>query len=174
MKRKAVALVAGTALAVGAAYALWPRDSAEPVATARATEPAPAPAALPAERLEMGEILAPGPELALSAKAKGLHGKRVRLVGFMAQMELPPKGGFYLVPRPLHLDEAGAGTADLPLESVLVVSRSTAGQTVPHIEGALEVVGILEIGNRADEDGRVSAIRLVLDGSPPTNPREQQ
>jgi hypothetical protein len=169
MRRTVVAVLSGTALVGIGAYALWPRSSAEPVAAAQTTKSA---AALPdAERLELRELLDPGPVLKPSAKATSLTGKRVRMVGFMAQMELPPKGGFYLVPRPLHADEAGGGTADLPPQSVLVVSRSTAGQTVPFIRGALEVTGILELGNRADADGRVSAIRLILDGAPLSNPR---
>jgi hypothetical protein len=173
MKRLVAAVIAGTALAAGGVYALWPRE-ARPVAGAPGSRPAAqaTAAAEPAERLELRELLEPGPVLKPSVKAVSLTGKRVRLVGFMAQMELPPKGGFYLVPRPLHVDEAGSGTADLPPDSVLVVSRSTAGQTLPFMQGALEVTGILEIGNRADEDGRVSAIRLLLDGAPISNPRE--
>ena len=93
-----------------------------------------------------------------------LNGKRVRLVGFMAQMETPPLGAFYLCPRPISCDEEGAGTADLPAESVLVIVRSQGGKAVPFSSRALEVTGILEVGNRADPDGRVSFIRLVLDG----------
>jgi hypothetical protein len=86
------------------------------------------------------------------------------MVGFMAEMEIPPRGGFYLAPRPVRCDEAGGGTADLPLESVLVVSPSAADATVAFLPGPLEATGILEVGNRPDADGRISAIRLVLDG----------
>lgn len=169
MSRSVVAVLSGTALVIGGAVALWPRGSAEPEATAQARAPA---AALPAaETLRHGELLAPGPVLEPSARATSLNGKRVRMVGFMAQMEMPPRGAFYLVPRPLHVDEAGGGTADLPPQSVLVVSRSVAGQAVPFIPGALEVSGVLEIGNRADEHGHVSAIRLILDSEPLSNPR---
>lgn len=125
------------------------------------------------EKLEFRELLDPGPELKPSARALALAGKRVRMVGFMAEMELPPRGGFYLVPGPMEIDEAGGGTADLPLHSVLVVSPSAAGRVVPHQGGPLEVTGTLELGNRADADGRVSSIRVLLDGpagaqAPPT------
>jgi hypothetical protein len=170
MRRSIVAVIVGAAVVGGGAYAIWPRRSAEPVLPAQATEPA-APAA--AEKLDQREIFEPGPVLRPSAKATRLVGKRVRMVGFMARMEVPPKGGFYLVPRPVHADEGGGGTADLPPQSVLVVSRSAAGQELPHIEGAVEVIGTLELGNRADEDGRVSAIRLVLDGPPLSKTREE-
>ena len=93
-----------------------------------------------------------------------LNGKRVRLVGFMAQMEQPPLGGFYLCPRPITCDEEGAGTADLPAESVLVIMRAQNGKVVSFRPGVLEATGILEVGNREDADGRVSFVRLVLDG----------
>ncbi len=171
MRRTIVAIIAGAALVGGGAYALWPRRSPDPVPPAQATEPAArAPAA---DRLELREIFEPGPTLRPSAKATSLVGKRVRMVGFMAHMEAPPTGGFYLVPRPVYADEAGGGTADLPPQSVLVVSRSAAGRKLPYIEGAVEVTGTLELGNRADEDGRVSAIRLVLDGPPLSKTREE-
>ena len=171
MRRSLVAIIAGAALVGGGAYALWPGRSAERVSAAQATEPAGhAPAA---EHLDLREIFKPGPVLEPTARATRLVGKRVRMVGFMARMELSPRGAFYLVPHPVLADEAGGGTADLPPESVLVVSRSAAGQQLPYIQGAVEVTGTLELGNRADEDGRVSAIRLILDGPPLSKTREE-
>ena len=103
-------------------------------------------------------------ELKPSATLLQLNGKRVRLIGFMAQMETPPIGAFYLCPRPVTCDEAGGGTADLPPESVFVIVRSLTGKEVPFIPRAVEVTGLLEVGNRQEADGRVSFIRLVLDG----------
>jgi hypothetical protein len=41
------------------------------------------------------------------------------MVGFMAELELPLRGAFFLTPRPLHGDEAGGGTAELPLDAAL-------------------------------------------------------
>ena len=43
-----------------------------------------------------------------SAKLLALDGKRVRIVGFMAQMEEPPRGAFYLCSRPVLAAEGGA------------------------------------------------------------------
>ncbi len=120
---------------------------------------------LASTKLEFDDLLAPGAELRLSEKVLRLDGIRVRLTGFVAKMELPPDGGFYLAPRPVTCDEAGGGTADLPVESVLVLSRSAQGRPVPFIGGALEVTGILQTGNQADADGRVSALRILLDGT---------
>jgi len=112
-------------------------------------------------------------ELKPSAKLLGLNGRRVRLIGFMAQMEQPPSGAFYLCPRPVFADESGGGTADLPVGSVRVIVRSAKGKKFPFIARAIEVTGILEVGAQADEDGTVSSIRLILDApqvSPNSDP----
>ncbi len=113
--------------------------------------------------LAFGELLAPGAVLRPSDKALALNGKRVRIVGFMAEMEEPLAGAFYLVPRPLKLDESGAGTGDLPLESILVDVPGPVGRAIAHVEGALAGTGVLEVGNRADVQGRVANFRLRLD-----------
>jgi hypothetical protein len=102
-------------------------------------------------------------ELKLSERLRALSGQRVRLVGFMAKMEVAPKGAFYLTPRPVSCDEEGGGTADLPPEAVYVVVRSSAGQEIPHSPRALEVTGLLEVGYHLEEDDRVTHIRLLLD-----------
>jgi len=102
-------------------------------------------------------------ELRPSRKLLSLTGRHVRLIGFMTQMQDPPLGAFYLCPRPILADESGSGTADLPPESVLVIVTSSQGKKISFIPGALEIVGILEVGRREETDGRVSFIRLVLD-----------
>jgi hypothetical protein len=112
-------------------------------------------------------------DLQPSARLLSLEGKRVRLVGFMAHMVLPPRGAFYLAPRPIACDEAGGGTADLPPEAVLVLVRALAGESVPFSPRALEVTGVLALGPREEEDGRISMIRLTLDG-PPDVPRARK
>ena len=119
-------------------------------------------------QLAFKELLDPGPKLSPSDKARSLAGKRVRLVGFMAEMEEPLDSAFYLVPRPIRLDESGAGTADLPLDSVLVVVPGADGKKIPYITGALEGIGVLEVGNHTDGAGRVSNFRLRLEGELPT------
>lgn len=98
-----------------------------------------------------------------SAKLASLCGRRVKLVGFMAKMEVAPKGAFYLTPRPVSCDEEGGGTADLPPEAVYVRVRSLAGQEIPWAPNALEVTGLLEVGYHVEEDDRVTHIRLVMD-----------
>src|SRR5262245_56181096 len=85
------------------------------------------------------------------------------MVGYMVNMEHAPSGAFYLAPRPVFCDEAGGGTADLPPESVRVIVRSARRETIEFNTGALEVTGIMAACNLVEEDGQVSAIRLMLD-----------
>jgi len=88
-------------------------------------------------------------------------GKRVRMVGFMAHMDQPPKGAFYLTSRPVSCDEMGAGTGDLPIDSIRV-NVVPAPKEVAFVPGPIEVTGILELGRQEEPDGAVSHIRLVL------------
>ncbi len=115
-------------------------------------------------RIAFGEFLdRSAQEPQLSRRLLYLSGQRVKLVGFMAKMEVAPKGAFYLTPRPVSCDEEGGGTADLPPEAVFVVVRSSAGKEIPHSPRALEVTGLLDVGYRVGEDDRVTHIRLLLD-----------
>jgi hypothetical protein len=161
MKRQVLgvaALIGAGTLAYGVRAARIGTPSAAPTVAAT-----PAPELPAAPQLLFSEFFQPGGELKLTAKLQSLNGQRVHIVGYMAQMEIPPPGGFFLVPRPVRCDEAGGGTADLPLESVLVLSVAAAGQKVPFLPGQLDVSGVLEVGNLAGVDGRVSAFRLRLD-----------
>jgi hypothetical protein len=56
---------------------------------------------------------------------------------------------------------------------VLVLVRALAGESVPFSPRALEVTGVLALGPREEEDGRISMIRLTLDG-PPDVPRARK
>jgi hypothetical protein len=120
----------------------------------------------PATTLQLNQLFEPGSRLAPTALARSLDGKRVRLVGFMADLELPPKGALYLTPRPVKCDEAGGGTADLPPETVLVLVRSASTRELAHVPGPLEATGTFEVGNRTDEAGRSANFRLRLDEAP--------
>jgi hypothetical protein len=114
-----------------------------------------------------------------SAKLAAAEGKPVRMIGFMARMEIPPAaGGFYLTRRQVDCDEAGGGSADLPPDAVRVVGpvappaasngspAPTAGQVQAHahayVPGRIEVVGTLDLGAREEPDGTVSRVRIVL------------
>jgi hypothetical protein len=129
----------------------------------------PAFAAAPGEVVEItfADLLVPGPRLAPSPKLVALAGQRVRLVGFMAELEEPPRGAFYLTARPVRCDEGGGGTGDLPPDAVLVIVRSASDQEIPFYPGSIEVTGILDLGAAADHAGRPSSFRITLDRSTP-------
>ena len=95
-------------------------------------------------------------------KLLGLQGQRVTLIGFMALLERPVGGGFYLCPYPVSADESGAGRGDLPPASVLVLPVTAKGKEVAFVPGALEVSGVLDVGNR-EVAGEIATIRLLVD-----------
>jgi len=109
-----------------------------------------------------------------SAKLLALNGKRVKLVGFMVREEEPLRGAFYLSPQPVFDSEEGGGTADLPVESVLVIVKSYEGKEIPFVPGALEATGILQIGKYQDENGHNVAIQLILDQKNSQSPKSQK
>jgi hypothetical protein len=162
MKHPVLVSLAALALTSAALYAsVRTRPAATPTSEAPAL-PAPAPSA-PDARLELRELVTRGQTLAPSAKAESLAGKRVITTGYMAQMELAPKGAFYLASRPVRCDEAGAGTADLPPDALLVLTDALRDRVVPFVPGPIEVSGVLEVGNRTNAEGRTSGFRLTLD-----------
>jgi hypothetical protein len=132
------------------------------LALALAAAPPDAGAAPPRLAFE-GMLVPTARELRPSPKVKALAGHRVTLVGYMAKLEVAPRGAFYLTPTPVVCDEAGAGTADLPPNAVFVVVRSLQGETVPWTPRLLELTGVLEVGAREEPDGRATHLRLILD-----------
>lgn len=133
----------------------------------------------PPEPLSFREFFEPKARtLTPTARLLSLAGKRVRIAGFMAEMELPPKGGFYLCPSPLFAAEGGGGTADLPPSAVFVVVSSAAGQELETLKRPVDVTGLLELGPQTDPEGRVTRIRIVLDrpkaGETPSFPTQAE
>jgi hypothetical protein len=105
-----------------------------------------------------------GGRLALAPAVTALSGQRVRVQGFMVQMEESPRGEFYLATHPVEQDESGGGTADIPAASVLVRVPELAAEQIPWRPNAVEVVGTLEVGREEDAEGRVSTLRVILAG----------
>ena len=120
-----------------------------------------------AVNLTFGDFFLPGAALEPSPKLLGAAGRRARILGFMAHMELPPVDGFYLTSRPLFCGEGGAGTADLPPETVLVkVLSAPTNLPFVFVPGPLDITGTLDVGRREEPDGTVSHVRLLLNGPP--------
>jgi hypothetical protein len=110
------------------------------------------------------EFLAPSTtELKPSDKLRSLQGKRVRIVGFMAEMEQMPDGYFYLCSRPILCDESGGGIGELPIDAVRVVVRSSRSQPIKFIAPPIEVTGILELGGQSEFEPDSWAVRVVAD-----------
>jgi hypothetical protein len=105
-----------------------------------------------------------GTALMPSARTRRLIGKRIRIVGFMAQMENSLKGAFYLCTRPVFCDESGNGTGDLPVDAIYIVVPWNQENKIRFAPQPFEVSGVLEFGAFTDANGNVAAFRIVAEG----------
>lgn len=118
-----------------------------------------------AVKLEFREFLAPATsELKPSDKLRSLQGKRVRLIGFMAEMEHMPDGYFYLCSRPVLCDESGGGIGELPVDAVRVIVPASKGQAIKFIAPPIEVSGVLELGGQSELEQDSWAVRVLANG----------
>ncbi|TAK97379.1 MAG: hypothetical protein EPO09_04175 [Aquabacterium sp.] len=107
-----------------------------------------------------------GPQgLEPSARLLSLHGRKVRMVGYMATQEESKAGMLILAPMPVNLgDEDESLSDDLPGNAVFVhLARPYAARLVPNLQGLLQFTGTLSVGAFEEADGHVSAVRLELD-----------
>lgn len=125
-------------------------------------------------------------------KIKALDGKRVRLAGFQvveivgvcnsevnansparkarAMFEASVPGRLMIAPMPDSVNFGHYGLCeDLPPQIAFVTVPEFYGQAVPQHPGPLLVTGILDLGNKPEPDGRVSAVRITLDPTPKTS-----
>lgn len=157
-----VGLIALLALVTLGARATRPRDKV--IESAQASGPAHHTSVGAAEALEFRELVEfDGSTPKLSVRAKAVSGRRVRMVGYAAHLEQPPANGFYLTPIPVHGDESGGGTADLPLESVFVLLDPRRSRTETEADCLVEVTGLLDVGHAEDTEGRTNWLRLSPD-----------
>ena len=102
--------------------------------------------------------------LELTDKLRGLDGRRVRILGYMAHREVQPPGMFLLTPFPVEVhDHDNSLAEDFPASVVQVTVPKPRDQPVPYTPGLMLLTGILDLGNRAEPDGRVSLVRLELE-----------
>jgi hypothetical protein len=105
--------------------------------------------------------------LTVTEKLRSLDGKRVRMLGFMVRQEDALPGKFLFTAIPVQLADHDAALADdLPPATVYVTVPTCRDRQIPYAPGPMLLTGTLSVGNREEEDGRISIVRLALD--PPT------
>ena len=98
-----------------------------------------------------------------SSRLLSLNGKRVRLLGYVAEMERSNKRNILFAPMPLRPQPEEYGLCDdIPATHVLVTIPGDPGVQVPIVPGALLLTGTLSVGN-SDEGGEMSFVRMLLD-----------
>ncbi|QIF05104.1 hypothetical protein [Roseimicrobium sp. ORNL1] len=103
-------------------------------------------------------------------KLLSLSGKRVRILGYMANMQLRGNRQMLLAPVPLKAQPLEYGQADdIPASHVLVRVPGNAAQAVPYTPGLLLLTGRLTVGGRS-LDGENAFVRLLLDSPQETPP----
>jgi hypothetical protein len=103
-------------------------------------------------------------------KLLSLSGKRVRILGYMANMQLRGNRQLLLAPVPLKAQPLEYGQADdIPAAHVLVRVPGNAAQAVPYTPGLLLLTGRLTVGGRS-LDGENAFVRLLLDSPQETSP----
>jgi hypothetical protein len=102
--------------------------------------------------------------LELTDKVRSLHGKRVRMLGYMVKQANPSPWKILLSPVPRITREREYSHADdLPPNVVHVFLPRDAYPIRPHTPGLLRLPGRLGVGTGAAPDARVSLLRLHLD-----------
>jgi hypothetical protein len=102
-------------------------------------------------------------------KLLSLRGKRVRLLGHMANMRLRNNRQMIFAPVPLKAQPMEYGQADdIPAAHVLVRVPGSTAEPVPYTPGLLLLTGTLSVGGRSF-DGENAFVRLLLD-LPETKP----
>ena len=102
-------------------------------------------------------------------KLRSLDGQRVRMLGYMVRQEKPPVGTFLFAAIPVQIHEHDNGLADgLPPATVRVAVPTCRDKPVPFAPDLMALMGTLQLGNRAETDGRVTFVRLELDPPKPS------
>jgi hypothetical protein len=94
-----------------------------------------------------------------------LNNKRVRVVGYMTKDEEPTPGIFMLAAHSVNVAEKADGVADdLPAATLFVhmpaqdKDKALAYRPTPWV-----LTGTLQLGNKAEANGRVSYVRLIME-----------
>jgi len=154
-----------------ATAAAWRRFSAQSARVLLEAQRAPlTPPPLPEGVAELGfrEFFSPvvgDRGLDYSERMRALHGRRVRIAGFMTRDFVRHPGVFLLTGWPTKVESDGYCFNDeLPPATLhVVLAASAADEPAPYIPGPMLLTGTLMVGPSAMADGRNAVARLVLD-----------
>lgn len=104
--------------------------------------------------------------LEFTERAQALEGRRVRILGHMVRRCAEPAKYFMLASRPIALHEEEMGPCDDLPAAVLFVHMGSAEERAVYTPGLMLLTGVLSLGSKEEEDGRVSHVRLTLDPNP--------
>jgi len=155
-----------------ATAAVWRRFAAQSARVLLEAQRAPlTPPPLPAgvEELTFREFFSPvvgDRGLDYSERMRAMHGRRVRIAGFMTRDFVRHPGVFLLTGWPTKVESDGFCFNDeLPPATLhVVLPPSAAGEPAPYIPGPMLITGTLQVGPSLMPDGRNAVARLVLDG----------
>lgn len=103
-------------------------------------------------------------------KLLSLNGKRVRIVGYMADIQLRGNRQMIFAPVPLKAQPLEYGQADdIPAAHVLVRVPGNPSERLPFTPGLMLLTGRLTVGGRS-LDGENAFVRLLLDPPQETSP----
>jgi hypothetical protein len=152
----------------------WQRYLAQSKSTLTQHDSASAAAALPpapagVTDLALSDFFAPIGDRGLeySEKSRALSGQRVRLVGYMVREQERAPGLFRFAGWPIVVETQGLCVVDdTPPSVAYVIVPSSATAAPAWRPGRIVLTGTLELGARAEADGRNSFVRLILDAAP--------
>ncbi len=122
--------------------------------------------------LTFGEFFGPVGDRGLeySPKLRALAGQRVRIAGFVVRQDLAVPGLLLLTAAPVSVHEIEYGFCDdLPPATLHVIVPAPAIREITWQPGPVVLTGRLELGPRAEADGRNSVARLILELPSPAN-----
>lgn len=151
----------------------WSRSATQIRAALKSLRDAPPPlppAPAGVTDITFADLFAPvvGPRgLEYSDRLRALDGRRVRISGYMVKQATPFAGVFLFAPLPISTDESEYGFCDdLPPATLHVFVTEHPDRRVPLRAGRCVLTGRIELGSRAEIDGRNSVARLYLDPTP--------
>lgn len=105
-----------------------------------------------------------GPEY--TERIRSLHGKKVRVQGFMVREQSRKAGVFMLAPWPTRIESDGFCVyEDFPPATLHVLLPEGDQRTAPFKPGLLSVIGVLEVRPAPMPDGRNCVASLRLENS---------